>query len=161
MDKVLIIENNFTSKDDNTTSLYNFIIQLHGHERCQIQYGKVYTDGNIKDGPPLPGVLQAVVNEIDTTINNCVVNVYPPHTCISPHIDDTTLGPLIYGLSLGSPTTLVLQDPRSTDESKLQYTLEPGSLYTLAGNYRYNWCHSTLPDNIDTRVSITFRAIEI
>lgn len=70
---------------------------MHGHERCQIQYGKVYTDGNIKDGPPLPGVLQDVANEIDTTINNCVVNVYPPHTCISTHIDDTTLGPVIYG----------------------------------------------------------------
>lgn len=160
MDRVLIIENNFTSKDT-ATSLYNFITQLHGRDRCQIQYGKVYTVGNIKDGPPLPDVLRDVANTIDTTINNCVVNVYPPHTCISTHIDDTTLGPVIYGLSLGSPTTLVLHDPRSTDESKLQYTLEPGSLYTLAGNYRYNWCHSTLPDNIDTRVSLTFRTIEI
>jgi alkylated DNA repair dioxygenase AlkB len=129
------------------------------NQRQTIQYGLGYIRGKIVQCEPFPKFIHDIAQKIDSNINNCVINIYPPKTSIGIHIDDINLGPVIYGLSFGSSATLELQNPRSSE--KLLYLLEPNSLYVLKDKYRYDWCHQTYPDNINTRISITFRNIKI
>jgi alkylated DNA repair dioxygenase AlkB len=143
-------------ENDIATILFDSISH---QERIKIQYGLGYIRGKIIQCEPFPTLIYNIAQKIDPNINNCVVNVYPPKTCIGMHIDDINLGPVIYGLSLGSATTFELQNPRSSE--KVLYLLEPNSLYILEDEYRYDWCHKTRPDNINTRISITFRNIKI
>ena len=95
----------------------------------------------------------------DLGINNIFINIYEKGEFIHPHIDDCRFGPIIYILSLNSLTIFTLSRLGDNyDNIKIEYELEPNSLFILKDEYRYHWKHATSP-SLDIRYSITFRTI--
>jgi alkylated DNA repair protein (DNA oxidative demethylase) len=87
-----------------------------------------------------------------------LVSRYPPGASIGWHRDAPMFGPVVVGVSLGSPCLLRLQ--RRVGERRLVYEqpLAPRSAYVLAGPARAAWQHS-IPPVRDLRYSITFRTL--
>lgn len=103
-------------------------------------------------------------------ICQCIVNRYGPQGSIGPHTDDPKFGPVVYGLSLGSPGSLAFS--RGTE--KVEVYLPPRSLMIMAGPSRYEWKHALKPTRRYTgpeglpvskgpdwcRTSLTFRSLQ-
>lgn len=120
-------------------------------DRRVLQFGLQWKHGEI-----LPEIrdIPDVIQKIAPNANQCLINIYPPNTFISYHIDDIKLGPTIHVLSCNADTKLELTNGNET----IQYTIPRRSLYILEDDLRYNYLHRTLPvDN--ERISLTFRSI--
>ena len=104
-------------------------------------------------------------------LNSCLVNKYKNgQEYIHGHSDsEDAFGkyPTISGISLGSPRKLVFRriygrDERKLDrthaENTLEYTLEPGSLFVMAGCSQEYFTHEIpTSDSKNKRYSLTFR----
>ncbi len=95
-----------------------------------------------------------------------IVNEYEPGQGISKHVDCVPcFGPVITSLSLGSATTMVLQQGGEKHELRLPIR----SLLVLAEDARYRWTHMIPARQTDVvegvrrprlrRVSLTFRSV--
>lgn len=120
-------------------------------DRYVLQFGIQWKHGEI-----LPKIrdIPDFIQKIVPNANQCLVNIYPPNTFISYHIDDIRLGSTIHVLSCNVDTKLELVGEGET----IQYIIPRRSLYILEDDLRYNYLHCTLPvDN--ERISLTFRSI--
>lgn len=121
------------------------------NDRHVLQLGIEWRQGEILPAKlNIPDFIQRIV----PNANQCLVNIYPPNTFISYHIDDIRLGPTIYVLSCNADTKLELVSGNET----VQYLIPKRSMYILEDELRYEYLHRTLPVD-DERISLTFRCI--
>jgi alkylated DNA repair dioxygenase AlkB len=97
-----------------------------------------------------------------------IVNEYAPGQGIASHVDCVScFGDFILAISLGSPCVMLFTHPPSGMQVPL--LLEPGSLYVMQGEARYQWRHGIPSRKTDLygqgriqrrrRVSMTFRTV--
>lgn len=120
-------------------------------DRHVLQFGIQWKHGEI-----LPSIRNVpdFIQRLVPNANQCLVNIYPPNTFISYHIDDTRLGPNIHVLSCCADTKLELTNGNET----VQYSIPRRGMYVLENELRYNYSHRTLPTDTE-RISLTFRCI--
>ena len=85
------------------------------------------------------------------------VNEYHPGAGIGWHKDKPQFG-IIVGVSLLAPATLRFRRTQGENWIRASHTLQPRSIYILAGEARTDWEHSIPPLNA-LRYSITFRTL--
>jgi alkylated DNA repair dioxygenase AlkB len=90
------------------------------------------------------------------TLEQVSVNWYPPKSKIGEHIDDTVFGEPILVLSLVSAAQVQWKE-KETGEL-ITKTIEPRSLYIMAGDVRYLWFHRVLPTPAE-RYAVIFRPL--
>ena len=83
---------------------------------------------------------------------------YQPGATIRWHRDAGAFGPTVIGVSLRSACRMRFRRRRDDGWETAEATLEPRSLYLLAGAARATWQHS-IPPTRDLRYSITFRTL--
>jgi alkylated DNA repair dioxygenase AlkB len=111
--------------------------------------------------PPIPSYLAPVrdraaeIAGVDaSTLTQAIIWKYPPKVGIGWHVDHKDYGPVICGVSLAADALLRLR--RGGEQHR--FTIEPGSLYVLRDEARYDWMHR-VDGNRDERCSITFRSM--
>lgn len=95
------------------------------------------------------------------TINSCLINKYRPREGIKPHrdnIDSFGPSPTIIGISAGESRDIFFTHNTNPDKM-LSITLEPGSVFVMAGASQKYWKHSIPPNKqaSGVRYSLTFR----
>jgi alkylated DNA repair protein (DNA oxidative demethylase) len=112
--------------------------------------------------PPIPAFLvpvrdraAAIAHVEAASLMQAIIWRYPPKFGIDWHIDNLAFGPVVCGVSLGVPAVMHLE----RSGSKIQQALEPGSLYILRDEARYEWKHK-VDGNRGERFSITFRSMK-
>lgn len=133
-----------------------------------------YRSGNSAAAPPLDGPLLLLGERLRAegyiAPNQAIVNEYGRSQGISAHTDAAHLGPIVVGVSLGSPARMDFS--RQGLETISMY-LPPRSLMVMEGDARWMWKHAISPrvTYVDAsgskvakphdyrRVSITFRAV--
>lgn len=111
---------------------------------------------------PIPEFLVAVrdraaeIAEVDPhTMMQAIIWRFPPKAGIDWHIDNRAFGPVVCGVSLGSPAVMHMEK----SGTQVQQHVEVGSLYILRDEARYEWKHKV--DGIRSeRFSITFQSME-
>lgn len=111
--------------------------------------------------PPIPPYLSPVrdraasIASVDNAaLTQAIIWRYPPTVGIGWHVDHRDYGPVICGVSLAAAAVIRLK--RGDEEQR--FTLEPGSLYILRDEARYEWMHK-VDGNREERYSITFRSM--
>jgi alkylated DNA repair protein (DNA oxidative demethylase) len=111
--------------------------------------------------PPIPSYLEPVRDRaamiaglVPSHLTQAIIWKYPPKAGIGWHVDHKDYGPVICGVSLATPAVLRLK----RDSEQHRFVIEPGSLYVLRDEARYDWMHKT-EGNRDERFSITFRSM--
>ncbi len=109
---------------------------------------------------PILEILRNRITEITKeSYNICVIQRYPNGKIgINPHRDkEMKLGTTIVGLSLGETRTLSM----SRNNSIIDISLSPGSLYVFNSPTNSYWAHSIKKDETTKpRISLTFRTYE-
>lgn len=92
------------------------------------------------------------------SLEQCLVNRYPPGAGIGWHRDAPTFGPAVVGVSLLAPCRfhLRLQTPEQVRVHRT--VLPPRSAYVLEGEARTEWQHR-VPPVANLRYSLTFRTV--
>ena len=110
----------------------------------------------------------------------CILNLYPPGTGISPHVDlANRYADGVFGVSLAGSATMTFaresrEEPDKVWREEYHVHLPPRSVYILTGPARWDWSHGIAPlteDLVDrgrgtetifreTRVSVTYRWIK-
>jgi alkylated DNA repair dioxygenase AlkB len=97
-----------------------------------------------------------------------ILNEYLPGQGIASHIDCVPcFGDPILAISLGSPCTMLFSHLRTGVQ--VPVLIEPGSLYVMQGEARYQWKHGIMARESDVysghrfqrgrRISLTFRTV--
>ena len=97
-----------------------------------------------------------------------ISNEYMPGQGIASHIDCVPcFGDPILAISLGSPCVMLFGHPRTGVQ--VPVLIEPGSLYVMQGEGRYQWKHGIMARKSDVysgrriqrgrRISLTFRTV--
>ncbi|KAI9226820.1 MAG: hypothetical protein DHS80DRAFT_18160, partial [Piptocephalis tieghemiana] len=130
--------------------------------------------------PAIPDFLQEILDRLPRLLdprnldlsppNQITINSYPPGLGIPPHTDDSSLGPMICSISLGSPVLmdLSLEDKGETQLKRVCVDLPARSLMIMEGKVRWEWKHGIRARKVDRlpdgelrprghRVSITLR----
>lgn len=134
-------------------------------KRTMVCYGSDYITAKRSarnPAPPIPDFLISVrdgaagIAGVDAnTMMQAIIWRFPPKAGIDWHVDNRAFGPVVCGVSLGSPAVMHLEK----SGTKVQQYLEVGSLYVLRDEARYEWKHKV--DGIKgERFSITFRSME-
>jgi alkylated DNA repair dioxygenase AlkB len=113
--------------------------------------------------------LQQLRHEIQTDtqskFNSVLANLYRNGSdSVDWHADDESeLGqfPTIASLSLGEPRKFLMRHRSRRDLTKVELTLEPGSLLVMAGSTQRFWLHKIpkVKETIGPRINLTFRLI--
>jgi alkylated DNA repair dioxygenase AlkB len=85
------------------------------------------------------------------------VNEYRPSAGIGWHKDKPQFG-IVAGVSLLAPATMRFRRAQGGRWNRVSHTLEPRSIYILAGDARTEWEHS-IPPLTELRYSVTFRTL--
>lgn len=124
-----------------------------------------FEGGALAPAPPLPGFLAEVCARAAAAAGfparaaiEALVTRYPPGAGIGWHRDAPPFGPSLAGLSLAAPCELRLRLEQPDGYRSYKVTLEPGSLYVIAGTARFRWQHA-IPPVARLRYSVTFRTI--
>jgi alkylated DNA repair protein (DNA oxidative demethylase) len=130
-------------------------------KRTMVCYGSHYITAKRSarnPAPPIPDFLISVrdraarIAGLDSiTMMQAIIWRFPPTAAIDWHVGNSAFGPVVCGVSLGSPA--VMHSGKSGTEVKQH--VEVGSLYILRDEARYEWKHKV--DGIrGERYSITF-----
>jgi alkylated DNA repair dioxygenase AlkB len=133
-------------------------------KRTMVCYGSDYITARRSarnPAPPIPDFLAptrdraAGVAGVDaSTLMQAIIWRFPPKAGIDWHVDNPAFGPVVCGVSLGSPAIMHMEKAGT----KICQRIDPGSLYILQDEARYEWKHKV--DAIkDERFSITFRSM--
>lgn len=133
-------------------------------KRTMVCYGSDYITAKRSarnPAPPIPDFLISVrdraagIAGVDATrMMQAIIWRFPPKAGIDWHVDNRAFGPVVCGVSLGSPAVMHMEK----SGTKVQQYLEVGSLYILRDEARYEWKHKV--DGIKgERFSITFRSM--
>ncbi len=87
-----------------------------------------------------------------------LVTEYRPGATIGWHRDAPAFGSTVVGVSLGSACRMRFRRRAGAGWETWEQTLEPRSVYVLAGAARASWQHS-IPPAPDLRYSITYRTV--
>jgi alkylated DNA repair dioxygenase AlkB len=80
--------------------------------------------------------------------NQLIVNEYLPSQGIASHMDcEPCFGDPIMAISLGSPCVMLFGHPRTGVQ--VPVLIEPGSLYVMQGEARYQWKHGIMARKSD------------
>jgi alkylated DNA repair dioxygenase AlkB len=133
-------------------------------KRTVVCYGSDYvaaTRSARNPAPPIPAFLAPVRDRAAAaaqvekeSLMQAIVWRYPPKFGINWHVDNLAFGPVVCGISLGAPAVMHLE----RSGNKVQQRVEPGSLYILRDEARYDWKHK-VDGNRGERFSITFRSM--
>lgn len=160
-----------TSK--NASSVFQNISATHGRRNLRIELDEMpsYLKGTVfealftKPASELSGKVAEVKHVIETleteggymfNANHFLINNYGPDIGIAAHVNSTSYGPLVIGISLGGDCTFVLR--HVSGGSAISYTVPARSIYIMSGPSRYEFTHEIpkLPAGTK-RVSITVR----
>ncbi len=100
----------------------------------------------------------AVAEIAPESLEQFLVARYPPGATIGWHRDAPMFGTPVIGISLGSPCTMKFRRELEAGFEVFPQTLEPRSLYILAGEARSKWQHS-IPPTKALRYSVTMRTV--
>ena len=119
----------------------------------QYGYDYDYRTKSCTECEKFPDCLRKFADSIDVTINQCIINKYEPGETISPHIDASCFGDIVYSISLHDGIIRMTKGSQVHD-----YVMEPNTMLILKDDYRWKWKHETrvLPH---TRISITLRKL--
>jgi alkylated DNA repair protein (DNA oxidative demethylase) len=124
-----------------------------------------YETGRIAPGEPPPPALRALRDRCAALaavradqLAQILVTRYPTGATIGWHRDAPTFGPVVVGVSLLSACTMRFQRRVGDERRVFALTLEPRSVYVLAGAARAVWQHS-IPPVSQLRYSVTFRTL--
>lgn len=92
------------------------------------------------------------------SLEQFLVARYPPGATIGWHRDAPMFGSPVIGVSLLSPCTMKLRRKEGERYIVSARTVEPRSLYILAGAARWQWQHS-IPPTTALRYSISMRTL--
>jgi alkylated DNA repair dioxygenase AlkB len=123
-----------------------------------------FSAGALCPAPPIPDFLEPLRTRaaeaaglVAADLRQVLVTEYAPGAAIGWHRDRPEFAEVV-GVSLRSPGLFRLRRRRGPGWERASLTLEPRSLYVLAGPARYDWEHS-LPPVTALRYSITFRRL--
>ncbi|MBC6983508.1 alpha-ketoglutarate-dependent dioxygenase AlkB [Caulobacter sp. 17J80-11] len=123
-----------------------------------------FTAGGLRPAAPIPDFLKPLrVRAAEAAgltaadLQQALVTQYPPGAAIGWHKDRPEFAEVV-GVSLLAPGLLRFRRPGGRGWERASLTVEPRSLYVLAGPARYAWEHS-LPPVGGLRYSITFRRL--
>lgn len=112
----------------------------------------------------LPGFLAPIRDQVaafaqvgPADLQQVLVTEYRPGAAIGWHKDRSMFG-IVIGLSLLSPCRFRLRRKIKASWERAELTIEPRSIYVLAGPARKEWEHS-IPAVAALRYSITFRTV--
>lgn len=98
-----------------------------------------------------------------------IIDRYLPDQGIAPHVDDTRLfGDAVACITLGSGCEIIFMRKIGDSTDVFRHYVEPGSLYMMTGQSRYEWAHSIASVKSDLlpsgnrvkrgmRISLTYR----
>ena len=115
---------------------------------------------------PLDSLRKSLENELDTTFNSVLCNLYRNgQDSMGWHADDEKeLGvePLIASLSLGQARSFHLKH-KTTPKLKHKITLTSGSLLVMKGTTQQYWLHQVPkePKITQPRINLTFRHVNV
>jgi alkylated DNA repair dioxygenase AlkB len=123
-----------------------------------------YTTGRLVEAKPLPDWLMTSISRIERifelpehAIQQVLCTEYEIGAGIGWH-KDKPLFDRVFGLSLQSACTFRFRRMVDTAWRRLNFVVEPRSLYSLSGDARHIWEHS-IPPVPAQRYSITFRTM--
>jgi alkylated DNA repair protein (DNA oxidative demethylase) len=143
-------------------------VQMRGviARRRVIQYGWKYKFDRTRltPGPSLPEFLlplrdraAALAAVAPDALSEALLTEYQPGAPIGWHRDAPGFG-IVIGISLRAPCRFRFRRRAGRDVERITLTLEPRSIYVLAGAARTEWEHS-IPEVDTLRYSITFRTL--
>jgi alkylated DNA repair dioxygenase AlkB len=135
------------------------------HFGYKYDYTKKRVDKSMKVADP-PKYLEPIIDRLAHYFphrpDQVIVNEYQPGQQIAPHIDCMPcFGPVVASLTLGAGNRMEFTSTDVVVSSPVRVPLETRSLIILSGDSRYNWKHSLPPQPEGTRVSLTFRTVEL
>lgn len=123
-----------------------------------------FTAGGLRPAEPIPDFLESLRARAAEAgglpageLQQVLVTRYPPGAAIGWHKDRPEFAEVV-GVSLLAPGLFRFRRRRGSAWERASLTVEPRSLYVLAGPARYDWEHS-LPPVERLRYSITFRRL--
>jgi alkylated DNA repair dioxygenase AlkB len=137
--------------------------QLLMRRYAQFGYAYVSTGRKLEGAPPLPDFLSELLVKTlphcpaGTRFNQCIVTHYPEDAGIGWHPDAPCFGDCIAAVSLGGSARLQFR-PNGAREVSFEVLAEPGSLYVMRGEARWEYQHQIVPVKAE-RYSITFRLV--
>jgi alkylated DNA repair dioxygenase AlkB len=106
----------------------------------------------------------------DMPLNQCIINEYTPGQGIGAHVDNESYDDWICCFTLGSGAVIEFTSVSNPAMKEYLYT-EPGSMYFMSGEARWQWKHEQRPRKTDvvegvkvsrnTRTSITYRTVKL
>lgn len=135
-------------------------VTANPQSRKVIQYGYNYSYGGgpLETTDPIPPLyslfddLGSVDPELHKVLadwhpNQLIINRYIPGQGISAHTDHVRqFGPIVVCITVGSG--IEMEFTKGTE--KINFYVEPNSLYIMSGDARYKWRHAILPRKTDT-----------
>jgi len=142
--------------------------EFHGYlgNRRVVNFGLKYdfSRQSVQRADDMPSFLNDLLNRAASfagrekgAFRQVGVNEYHPGAGIGWHKDKPQFG-IIVGVSLLAPATLRFRRTQGENWIRASHTLQPRSIYILAGEARTDWEHSIPPLNAP-RYSITFRTL--
>jgi alkylated DNA repair dioxygenase AlkB len=134
-------------------------------------YGYLYdykTKSTNKEATPIPDLFQPLISLLEqetkeSGFNQVIINNYEPGQGISAHTDSKEYGAVIGCYTIGGGCVMKF----TKGEQTFEHYVEPGSLYIMTGEARYEWRHEMPQRKSDLvqgkkikrerRISITFR----
>lgn len=138
----------------------------------QFGFGYSYKHKDLVKADPFPDLILQLRDMIrgldvvpDLPLNQCLINRYLPSQGISAHTDSLTFMDFICCYTVGSGAEMEF----TKGDSVVKVYVEPGSLYIMSGECRYDWKHEMRARKSDrvngksvvreVRTSITFRSV--
>jgi alkylated DNA repair dioxygenase AlkB len=146
-------------------------MKFHEYEakRKVMSFGRgwSFTEQQLKEGQPIPGsfefLVQGVADKLDidkAQIAQFLITEYPAGSVINWHRDAPPFA-IIAGVSLLADCSFKLRPhdkSKQTRKATIVYPVNRRSLYTMQGEAKTEWQHSTAPlDKV--RYSLTFRTL--
>lgn len=110
-------------------------------------YGYNYKSKDLVLGVALHGPILEIANHFEKSgvmkPEQCIVNEYTRNQGIAPHIDNTSFGPVVIGLSIGAENVMIFTRERPGQPvERFDCFLPRRSVVMLSGPARYEWKHS-------------------
>lgn len=157
-------------KEISKIELHTFTFQGYEAKRRVASFGYDYSfeDRSLSRGLEIPVAFGDLIDKVaqqtgieKTSFRELLITEYPFGSVINWHRDAFPFES-IAGISLAAPCTFRLRPHKKEKQARgsvIALSVQPRSLYTLQGEARTDWQHSTLPVK-SRRYSITLRTLK-
>lgn len=124
-----------------------------------------YQGWSVSPTDPIPDFIRRFMGRAETfagtspgSLEQVLVTFYPAGAGIGWHRDAAAFGEPVVGLSFRTPCPMRFRRSTASGYDLFEQTLDPGSIYAIAGPARSAWQHGIIKAPSD-RYSITFRTL--